>query len=117
MTSIRDANRVIGMLKDMKINKCKIIVNRIDYDMVKNGDMLDVEDIISNLETELIGIIPSDKAITISTNRGEPIVLNEGTKIARAYKEVSLRILGEEIPFENSDIKFVDVVKKFFASK
>ena len=117
MTSIRDANRVIGMLKDMKISNCKIIINRIDYDMIKSGDMLNIEDIVSSLEIEPIGVVPSDKAITISTNRGEPIVLSEGTKLAKAFKEISLRILGEEIPFENEETKFVDIFKKLFASK
>jgi len=120
MASIRDADRVIGLLKDMGVKDYKIIINRIDYEMVKNGDMLNVEDIVSNLEIELIGIVPSDKAITVSANRGEPIALNENSKIGRTFKEIAMRITGEDIPFkeyEKNDSGFVDVLKKLFISK
>jgi septum site-determining protein MinD len=120
VTSIRDADRVIGILKDMGFKDQKLIINKIDYEMVKIGDMLDVEDIISNLEIELIGIVPSDKAITVSTNKGEPIALNENSNIGRTFKEIAMRIIGEDIPFEKyeeNDHGFVDVLKKLFVSK
>lgn len=117
VTSIRDADRVIGMLKNKGI-KNHVIVNRIDYEMVKNGDMLDVDDIVDSLEIELIGVVPSDKAITISTNRGKPITLNEDSKVGRAFKEIAIRITGKEVPFEfykENDSGFTDVIKKLFA--
>ncbi|MCB2296456.1 septum site-determining protein MinD [Clostridium tagluense] len=120
MTSIRDADRVIGMLKGMGVKDHKLIINRIDYEMVKSGDMLDVEDIVSNLGIELIGIIPSDKAITVSTNRGEPIALNENSKIGKIFKEIAMRIIGEDVSFDEygkSDNGFVDAIKKLFAYK
>lgn len=120
MASIRDADRVIGLLKDMGIKDYKVIINRIDYEMVKNGDMLDVEDIVSNLQIELIGIVPRDNAITVSTNRGEPIALNQNFKIGRTFKEIAMRIIGEDVPFEEyetNDSGFVDVLKKLFVSK
>lgn len=120
VTSIRDADRVIGMLKNKGFNNNKVIVNRIDYEMVKNGDMLDVEDIVDNLEIELIGIVPSDKAITVSTNRGQPITLDNNSKVGRAFKEIAIRITGKEVPFEfykENDSGFSDVIKKLFASR
>jgi len=120
VTSIRDADRVIRMLEDRGIKNNNIIVNRIDYDMVKNGDMLDVNDIVDNLEVELIGIVPSHKSITISTNRGQPITSNENSKVGRAFKEIAIRITGKEIPFEfykeNND-GFTNVIKKLFVAK
>ncbi len=120
MTSVRDADRVIGILKLMGITDYKLIINRIDYDMVRSGDMLDVEDIVSNLEIQLVGIVPSDKSITISTNRGLPVALNENTKVGRTFKEIAMRLMGKDVPFveyQENDNGFVDVLKKLFVAK
>ncbi len=120
VTSIRDASRVIGKLDEKGFYNHKLIVNRIDYEMVKSGDMLAVDDIIDSLDIGLIGVVTSDKAITISTNRGEPIVLNENDKVGKTFKKIARRIIGEEVPFENhmeNDTGFVDTLKKLFIAK
>lgn len=120
VTSIRDADRVINILWNMGIRDCKLIINRIDYDMVKNGEMLDVEDIINTLDIELIGIVPSDKSITISINKGEPIGLDNTSKMGYTFRQIAQRIVGEIIPFNTSnenDTGFAHTIKKWFASK
>jgi septum site-determining protein MinD len=124
VTSIRDADRVIGKLEEKGFNDIKLIINRIDYEMVKNGDMLSVEDIVDILNIKLIGIVINDRAITISTNRGEPIVLNGNSKIGECLKKIAMRIIGDEIPFEsnvenisNNNGNFVNTLKKLFISK
>ena len=117
LTSIRDAYRVIGMLKDRGLKNQKVIVNKIDYEMVKNGDMLDADDIVNNLDIELIGIVPSDKSITIATNKGEPTSLNRNSKVGKAFNEIAIRITGEEILFEyykQKDSRFAQVIRKLF---
>ena len=43
-------------------------------DMVKAGNMLGVEDILDILAIPLLGVIPDDENIVISTNKGEPLV-------------------------------------------
>ena len=119
LTSIRDSDRAIGILKEIGIKDCKLIVNRIDNDMVRNGEMLDVEDIINSLEIELLGIVPEDRAITVSTNKGQPIVLNGSSKVASTIGEIALRITGKQVPFgfyEANNSGFVDKLKKIFAS-
>jgi septum site-determining protein MinD len=120
VTSIRDAYRVIGKLDEKGFTDRKIIVNRIDYEMVRSGDMLDIDDIINSLEIELIGVIPNDKLITISTNKGEPIALSENAKIGRIFKDIALRITGVEVPFEmheDDNSKFTYTLKKLFNLK
>lgn len=120
VTSVRDADRVIGILDNMGIKDHKVIINRIDYEMVKNGDMLDVDDIINSLEVKIIGVIPSDKSITISINRGEPIGLDSNSKMGKIFGQIAMRIQGYEVPFEpfeESEGRFVNVVKKWFVTK
>lgn len=99
VTSVRDADRVIGKLDAKGLEDHRLVVNRIDAEMVKKGDMLGIEDVIDNLAIKLIGVVPNDKDITISTNRGEPIVLNQGSKAGNAFKDIAKRITGEEVPF------------------
>ena len=42
--------------------------------MVKRGDMMSLEDVCEVLAIELLGAVPDDEAIVVSTNRGEPLV-------------------------------------------
>lgn len=82
-------------------------VNKMDYEMVQSGNMLSIEDIVYVLDIELIGLIINDKSITVSTNKGEPIVLNENSKIGQSFKQIAMRIMGKEIPFETKNPCFV----------
>jgi len=74
-----------------------------NYEMTRNGDMLSVDDIIECLAIKLIGIVPDDKKVTISTNKGEPIVLDEKSVAGIAFKDIARRIMGEEVAYESLD--------------
>ncbi|PJI07127.1 MULTISPECIES: septum site-determining protein MinD [Clostridium] len=117
VTSVRDADRVIGKIDAKGIDDHQVVVNRIDYDMVKRGDMLGIEDIIDNLAIKLIGVVPNDKQITVSTNKGEPIVLNQNSSAGKAFKDIARRVLGEDVPFEKyeSESGFIAAIKKLFS--
>lgn len=98
ITSIRDADRVIGLLESMEIFEPSLIINRVRVDMVKKGEMLHWNDIEEILSIKVIGIIPEDPYITISTNIGEPAVLNENSIGGKELRNIVRRILGEEVP-------------------
>lgn len=119
LTSVRDADRVIGKLDAKGFQKHELIVNRINNEMVKNGNMLDVSDILDCLAIKLIGIVPDDKNITISTNKGEPIVLETNSLSGQAFKNIAKRITGEEVPFVSleSNSGFLSAFKKLFKVK
>jgi septum site-determining protein MinD len=105
VAAVRDADRIIGLLEAAEIRNPLLVINRIRPQMVKSGDMLNVEDVIEHLAIELLGIVPDDESIIVSTNRGEPAVLNEHSRAGKAYRNISRRIAGEEVPFldlENS---------------
>lgn len=99
ITSVRDADRVIGKLDSKGLEDHAVIVNRLNYEMTKTGDMLDVGDIIETLSVKLIGVVPDDRNITVSTNKGEPIVLDEKSISGQAFKNIAKRITGEEVPY------------------
>ena len=118
ITSVRDADRVIGKLDSKGLEDHAVIINRLNYEMTRNGDMLDVADIIETLSVELIGVVPDDKNVTISTNKGEPIVLDETAYAGKAFKNIARRIIGEEVPLMNLDVYdqqgFFGSLKKLF---
>lgn len=99
VSAIRDADRIIGLLEANEIHNIKLIVNRIRMDMVKRGDMMSVDDVIEILAIDLIGTVPDDENIVISTNNGDPIVNNPSCPSGRAYMNICRRILGQEVPF------------------
>jgi septum site-determining protein MinD len=117
LTSVRDADRVIGKLDAKGLDRHELVVNRINAEMTKNGDMLDVADILECLAIKLIGVVPDDRNVTVSTNKGEPIVLDEKAHSGQAFKNIARRITGEEVPFmslENEEGGFLASLRKLF---
>lgn len=116
MSAIRDADRIIGLLEAREeIKNYRLMLNRVRANMIKTNDMMSVDDIVDILSVNLLGIIPEDENIIISTNKGEPIVNMENSKAGTAYNNVAKRIMGEDIPFMNLDpqVKLVDKIKNF----
>ena len=116
VSSVRDADRIIGLLESEGKTQPKLIVNRIRPHMVKKGDMMDIDDIIDILAIDLIGIIPEDEYIVVSTNRGEPAVVNPVSPAGKAYKNIVRRLLGENVPLMQLEVQkgIVSRLKKFF---
>ncbi len=77
VSAIRDADRIIGLLEAGGDGRIDLIVNRIRMDMVRRGDMMSIDDVTDILAIPIIGAVPDDEDIVISTNQGEPLV---GTK-------------------------------------
>ena len=117
ITSVRDADRVIGKLDAKGLEDHAVIVNRLNYEMTKKGDMLDVPDIIETLSVKLLGVVPDDRGITVSTNKGEPIVLDQGAKSGQAFRNIAKRIMGEEVALLDLSVDsggFFSAFKKMF---
>jgi septum site-determining protein MinD len=120
MSSVRDADRIIGLLETKEeIKNYKLVLNRVRPDMIKANDMMDVDDVLEILSVKLLGIIPEDQDIIISTNRGEPVVLREGEKVPKAtlaYRNIAKRISGEDVPFLELEtpVPWMEKVKSLF---
>lgn len=100
VSAVRDADRIIGLLESAGLNNPRLIINRIRPDMVKRGDMMDIDDILEILAISLLGVIPDDEKIIVSTNKGEPVVASPDRSLSgQAYRNITKRIMGEEVPF------------------
>jgi septum site-determining protein MinD len=102
MSSIRDADRIIGLLETREnVKHYKLIINRMRPAMVRSHDMMDIDDVLEILSIKLLGVVPEDPSIIVSTNRGEPIVLDEQSTAGQAYRNIARRVAGEDVPFLN----------------
>jgi septum site-determining protein MinD len=112
--SIRDADRVIGLLMSKNINKIHLIINRIRPNMVKNDDMMSIDDVKNILGIPLLGVIPDSEKIIIASNQGEPIVLDTKNSLPRtAFDNTTKRLLGEDVTFlDLSTATFKNPVKR-----
>jgi len=119
VSAVRDADRIIGLLEANEIRSPKLLINRVRQDMVKRGDMMSIEDIIDILAIDLIGVVPDDENIIISTNKGEPAVTDNKSQAGQAYRNITKRVLGESVPFMdlNGSGGFFSKMKKLFGIK
>ena len=97
VSAIRDADRIIGLLKNAGMPQMELLINRVRMDMVKRGDMMSLKDVCEILPIPLIGAVPDDENIVISTNQGEPLCGLDSLS-GQAYHNISRRINGEQLP-------------------
>ncbi len=116
VSAVRDADRIIGLLEAHDLRNPKLILNRVRVDMVKRGDMMSIEDVTEILAIDIIGVVPDDESIVISSNCGEPAVKDEKSRAGQAFRNISKRICGEDISFINleENATFFNKIKKMF---
>lgn len=116
ISSVRDADRIIGLLEQEDIEPPKLVINRIRSHMMENGDSLDVDDITSTLAVDLIGIVQDDENVIKATNSGEPVAMNPNSKASIAYRNIARRVLGESVPLQSLETEksLFFKVKKLF---
>lgn len=73
VSSIRDADRIIGLLEAAQIKKTEMLINRIRPALVARGEMMSVEDVTEILAIPLIGVLTDQEDIVIASNQGEPL--------------------------------------------
>lgn len=99
VSAVRDADRVIGLVEASEKPPPKLIINRLRPSMVRRGEMMDTADVLEVLAIELIGIVPEDETIITSTNRGQPVALEDHSSAGAAFTRIARRLLGEQVPF------------------
>jgi septum site-determining protein MinD len=103
VSAVRDADRVIGLVEASEKAPPKLIINRLRPAMVKRGEMMDTADVLEVLAIELLGIVPEDETIITSTNRGQPVALEDRSVAGAAFTRIARRLLGEDVPFQVLD--------------
>ncbi len=116
VSAVRDADRIIGLIEAAEKGPARLILNRINPEMIKRGDMMEADDVLELLAVKLLGIIPEDENVLVSTNKGQPVVLNPKSRAGQAFKNVALRLTGQDVPFVDLSQKddFIKRISKVF---
>ena len=114
VSAVRDADRVVGLLGDRLT--VKLIVNRLRPALVRKGKMLSVADVDQILRLPLLGIIADEPGVIVSTNRGEPLALDETSATGAEYRTIAARIAGTDtsVPVEPRERTMME---KLFGSR
>ena len=97
ITAMRDADRVAGLLEANGIYNAKLLINRVRPDMIQRHDMMSVQDVQDVLGIPLLGAIPEDLDVIVSTNRGEPLVLRKKLTLSGiAFENAARRLIGKQ---------------------
>src|SRR5512134_509551 len=89
VSAVRDADRIIGLIEAEEKGPARLIINRIKADMVRRGDMLSADDVLELLAIELVGMVPEDENVVVSTNRGLPVVLDGRSRAGQAFRNIA----------------------------
>jgi septum site-determining protein MinD len=98
VSSVRDADRIVGLVEAAELPVPRLIINRINPVLVRRGDMMSVDDVTEILSIPLLGLVPDDETIVTSTNRGEPAALNPRSQAGQAFRNIAERLNGRDIP-------------------
>ena len=120
ISSVRDSDRILGILSSRSRRaengdtpvKEHLLITRYSPERVEKGEMLSVQDIQDILRIPLIGVIPESQNVLQASNSGTPVILQENSIVAEAYKDVVTRLLGEDCP-----IRFLEAEKKGFLKR
>jgi septum site-determining protein MinD len=107
MSAVRDADRIIGLLEARKdeIKEYRLVLNRYRPTMVANNDMMSIDDVLEILSVKLLGVVPEDEDIIVSTNKGEPVSGTDNVRSGLAYRNIARRVRGEEVPIMDLEVK------------
>ena len=117
LTALRDADRTISVLEEMDISDIRVVINRVRADMIDKGIMMNMDDCVDMLRIPVLGIIPDDEELLVSSLRFELAVSNENSMAGKAFLNIAARILGEEVPVLDFDEKegILKRLKKLFS--
>jgi septum site-determining protein MinD len=99
MSAVRDADRVIGLLEAEEKAAPSLIINRLNPNMVRRGDMLSVDDVYDLLRIDVVGIVPEDESVIVASNKGTPLAMDGKSKAGQAFRNIARRLAGEQVPF------------------
>ena len=105
VSSVRDADRIIGLVEAAELPIPRLVLNRIDPELVRRGDMLSLDDVADILAIPILGIVPLDETIVSSTNRGEPAALDRTSRAGQGFRNIARRLTGEDVPLMDIDVQ------------
>lgn len=117
ISSVRDADRIVGLLQNAEIGNIQLILNRLRPELTKRGEMLDLEAVVDILAIDVLGVVPDDTEIIKTTNRGDTAIMEAGSRAGASYKNIVERMLNPSVPMLEiqEETGFMAKIKKIFS--
>lgn len=96
--SVRDGDKIAQILTEQKISQIELIINRYQDNLVKQGVLMSIEDVMEAVKLPLAGIVQEDISLMKAGNSGQPIFLVPNSPAAVCYKNIACRMLGQDVP-------------------
>ena len=98
VASVRDADRVAGLLAVSETDKVHLIVNRVRADMVRRHERMSVQDVEEILGLHALGAVPEDPLVVRAANLGEPLAYAVRSAAGEEYRKIARRLMGQREP-------------------
>ncbi len=72
LTSLRDADKVLSVLKSYQLNSVEVVINRVRGDLILSEKMMYPQDIQRLLKTNLLGVLPEEDIVFLSSGYSLP---------------------------------------------
>lgn len=103
ISSLRDADKVINLLKSYRLDGVKVIVNKMRGDLLVKGESLSVGEIAELLKTPVLGVIPDEYSL----------FKNDFSKIHPAFKTLANNYLNGKTKLYDCSRRYLGVVGAF----
>lgn len=99
VSSLRDADRVVGLLMKKGINTINMIINKVNIEDIETNRSLTINDAKEILSLPLLGIVYDSHDMIEANNRGVPIFLNQQHLLHNCFENIAKRLLGKQVPY------------------
>lgn len=97
ISSVRDADKVIGILNSHNIQDVKLVINRVNMKHIEEGISLSMTDAVDVLGIGVLGVVYFDDSVSKGNNKGLPIAHEDKTIAAKCFRNIARRINGESV--------------------
>ncbi len=99
VSAVRDADRIIGLIEAEEKGPARLIINRLQPELVKRGDMISTDDVLELLAVSLLGVVPEDENVLMGGNRGAPVSMDGKSRAGQAFRNIAHRLKGVDVPY------------------
>ncbi len=115
ISSLRDADKVINILSNYRLDGVYAVANRVRGDLISTGKILSVEDIEDVLKLPVIGAIPEDDVVLI--NKAKDVTFGEANTSYKMLAKFLLKNGGKVYDCESQYKGFFARFKKSIKKK
>jgi len=94
--ALRDGQRAVMELLS-QVSEQHLVMNRVDPSLMRRLRTT-IDDAMDTAGLPLLGVIPEDPTVSVAASEGVPVVLKGAKPAARAYLNISKRLLGQKVP-------------------